>query len=62
MSVNQRTKEEITHLCSFKDSSIFTVMYYLVLDNFITFMYISFLLKGTGKYDIYYNGLMWRLF
>ncbi len=29
-----------------------------MFNNFITFLCISFLLKGTGKYDIYYNGFM----
>ncbi len=27
-----------------------------MFDNFIQFLYISYLLKGTGKYDIYYSG------
>ncbi len=26
-----------------------------MFDKFIHFLYISYLLKGTGKYDIYYN-------
>ncbi len=34
----------------------------LIFDNFIQFLYISYLLKGTCKYDINYNGLMWWLF
>ncbi len=32
-----------------------------MFDNFIQFLYISYLLKGTGKYGIYYNGFMWRV-
>ncbi len=31
-----------------------------MFDNFIQFLYIS--AEGTGKYDIDYNGFMWRLF
>ncbi len=38
---------------SFKDSSIFN----LVFEKCIKFLYISYLLKVSGKYDIYYNGL-----
>ncbi len=59
MSVYQRTKEkkeEINCFCSFKDSSIAYLIKNLVFDNFIQFLYISYFLKGTGKYDIYYNG------
>ncbi len=28
-----------------------------MFENFIQFLYISYLLKSTGKYDIYYNDL-----
>ncbi len=28
-----------------------------MFDNFIQFLYISYLLKGTGKYEFYYNGV-----
>ncbi len=56
MSVNQRTKEEINNSCSFNDSSMFILEF--SVDNFIRFLYISELLKGTGEYDIYYNGFM----
>ncbi len=29
-----------------------------MFDNFIQFLYISYLLKGTGKYEFYYNGFL----
>ncbi len=62
MSVNPRTKEkeEINNICSFKDSSIFNLEF--SVDNCIQFLYISYFLKGKGKYDIYYTGFMRRLF
>ncbi len=57
MSVNQKKEEEINNLCSFKDSSIFHLEF--SVDNVIQFLYISYLLKGTGKLT-YYNGFTWR--
>ncbi len=50
MSVNQKKEEEINNLCSFKDSSIFHLEF--SVDNVIQFLYISYLLKGTGKCDL----------
>ncbi len=35
---------------------------HLVFDNFFQFLYVSYLVKDTGKYDIYYNWFMWGLF
>ncbi len=60
MPVNQRTKEKRGTFVALR------IHLYLILnsvfDNFIQFLYISSLLKGTDIYDIYYNGVMWRLF
>ncbi len=35
---------------------------HLVIDNLFQFLYVSYLVKDTGQYDIYYNWFMWGLF
>ncbi len=49
----QKKREDINNCCSFKDSSIFNLEF--SVDNFIQLLSISYLLKGTGKYGIYYK-------
>ncbi len=53
----QILKEEIKNVYSLKYSSIFNLEF--SVNNSISEY--SYLLKGTGKYDIYYKGFMRRL-